>query len=275
MQFGGKMVALDVKNRVPVDANVFGTATVRAVDEAKFARFLNEAGSEEAATTALKMLIFREASELMGKRTRDLGTMEAIGPDFAQALMASSAPAFREHGAELVIGELNVNLSEKTIEALKVPVQSEPHPAPATSSKSPMATVGAIALVVVAAIGSYVVKSLKSGGPKPTMHTGWDGTRPYRCNGHDDVVFGGFTVDLPNQTAISASEHCRLKLDGVKLTAATAIEASGNAVVVVNGGSIEGTTAAVHVSGNAHVIFKGTAVKGQAISTGNGSITGP
>jgi hypothetical protein len=275
VKFGGRLgTVVDPKSGVQVEGHVFGDVVLRAVDETKFARFLNSVGGEVGGADAAKSMILEHASEMMRQRTAELGVMQAIDHHFADALVASANPTFHAYGAELVVREFNVNLSPESVEALKAGSQQQGHERPRRRKSYP-AIRGAIGLLVLAATGAYVYSTSARPSKSPTLHSGWDGTRPYVCNGHDDVVFGGFIADLPNQTAISASEHCRLKLEGVKLTAAIAIEASGNALVVVNGGSIEGTTAAVHVSGNAHVIFKGTALKGQTASDGNGKITGP
>ena len=272
VKFGGRLrTVLDPASGVQVEGNVSGEAVVRAVDETKFASFLESVGGEDAA----KAMILEHASQMMKQRTSELGVMQAIDHHFADAVMASAHPGFHAWGAELVIRELNVNLSPETVEALRAGSRAQAHERTSPRRKKYPGIQGAIGVLILGVIGAWVYSTSHQPRLAPTLHTSWDGTRPYLCSGHDDVVFGGFVADLPNQTAISASEHCRLKLDGVKLTAATALEANGDALIVVNGGSIEGTTAAVHVSGNAHVIFKGTSVKGQTATDGNGQITGP
>jgi hypothetical protein len=61
----------------------------------------------------------------------------------------------------------------------------------------------------------------------------------------------------------------------VNLTAPKGIEAGGNAIVTVTGGSVTSTDLAAQALGNAQVTFKGTKVTGKTKALGGAKVTGP
>lgn len=280
VRFGGPLWSvLDPHSGLKIEARASGDGVVRAIDEAKYASWLNALGGEAGAADAAKTLLLEHAGHVMQQRTAELGALKAVeGRGFAEALVLRANTHFKPSGAEVTIRELTVSLSPETVEALQhPPVAPQLASAPAAARNSPAAMMGVIGVLLVGGLVTWAAaKSQKSEGiATPTIHAAWDGTRAFRCGGHEEVAFGGIVSDLPTQTAIVAGEHCHLKLDGVRLTAATALEAADNAVIEVNGGTIEGTTLAAHAGGNARVVFKGVTVKGRTSTDDNGSITGP
>jgi hypothetical protein len=146
--------------------------------------------------------------------------------------------------------------------------------------------IGAFILVVmvVAAIGVgiYVWLEYRSSNttstsvPGPGKTSKWDGKSPFECSGAENVVIDGVTANLPSTTAIKASANCNLTLTNVKVTSGVGIDASGNAKVVVRGGSINGTTNSIVASANAQVTVEGgaTVSGGKTKTSGNGKVNG-
>jgi hypothetical protein len=87
------------------------------------------------------------------------------------------------------------------------------------------------------------------------------------------VTVEGVSAKLAG-TAITATGSCHLTLVDVNLSAATGIDASGSAVVTVQGGSITATSRAVHASGSAQVRVSGTRVSGKTSAEGGAKISG-
>ena len=116
-------------------------------------------------------------------------------------------------------------------------------------------------------------------GKAPTgvaEETNWDGASTFRCGGSDNLRIKGVSATLSSGTAISAGANCHLELVDVNITAPTAIQAMGNAVVTVKGGSITGEKNAASALGSGQIIFKGTTVKGEKKALGaNAKVTGP
>jgi len=143
---------------------------------------------------------------------------------------------------------------------------------------------GVILLLIVfgfVAVGGYVYYQYRSSASPASPSPGgaarsvkWDGKSPYECAAVDNVVIDGATANLPTATAIKASAGCNLTLNNVKITAATGIDASGNAKVTVKGGSINGSANSIVVSANAQVTVDGTAVTGKTKTSANGKVTG-
>jgi hypothetical protein len=75
--------------------------------------------------------------------------------------------------------------------------------------------------------------------------------------------------------AITAAGNCSLTLENVDVTGTTAIDAAGNATVVVHGGKINGSAHSVYARGAAKVTLSGTKVTGKTQSLGNAKVTGP
>jgi hypothetical protein len=75
-------------------------------------------------------------------------------------------------------------------------------------------------------------------------------------------------------TAIKASANCQLTLTGVDITAATGIDAGGNAKVNMVGGSITATSNSVVAANAAKVDCVGTKVSGKSKASGAAKVTG-
>jgi hypothetical protein len=101
----------------------------------------------------------------------------------------------------------------------------------------------------------------------------WDGTGPLVCSGNTALTVSGVTAELSG-TAVVATGNCALTLVNVDLTASTAIEAGGYAVVTMQGGKIHGSTLAVHAVGGAKVTLVRTKVTGKTEALGAATITG-
>jgi len=140
---------------------------------------------------------------------------------------------------------------------------------------------GIVLLVVVgvAGLGFYIWRSAAAGahsGPVGASATAakWDGKSALTCGGNTALTVDGVTANLGG-AAISAAGNCQLTLTNVDVTAGTAIEAGGNAVVTVQGGKLTGSAFAVHAMGNAKVNMKGTKVSGKTEALANAKVTGP
>jgi hypothetical protein len=136
----------------------------------------------------------------------------------------------------------------------------------------------AVLLIAVAGVLVYLLKSAvdtqtASTGPGGSTIVKWDGKAPLKCGGNDNVRVEGATAKL-SATAVTASDNCHLALVGVHISAPTGIDASGNAVVTVQGGSINATGLAVHASGIAQVQVSGATVSGKTQAEGISKITG-
>jgi hypothetical protein len=91
---------------------------------------------------------------------------------------------------------------------------------------------------------------------------------PIVCSGNDDVTLMGKTITSDDAVPIVAAGNCTMKLVGCAVSGTTALTASGNAKVVVEGGSLAGKGPAVVLSGNAQLdVSGGTKLTGDATIT--------
>lgn len=102
----------------------------------------------------------------------------------------------------------------------------------------------------------------------------WDGTGPLVCAGSQVLDVPPITAALASGAAIEASGNCRMTLHGVNVTAPIALRVSGNAEVIVDGGSLVGTEASIVAGANAHVVIQGATVSGAVQRTANARIDG-
>jgi hypothetical protein len=133
-----------------------------------------------------------------------------------------------------------------------------------------------LVVLFIGGLGLYIYRSATmAGGPssRTAAAARWDGKAPFTCAGVDNLRLEGVSARLVG-AAITASGNCHLTLVNVDVTGATGIEAGGNAVVTVQGGSVTGTTFAIHATGNAKVDVTGTRVSGKTQTTVNAKITG-
>lgn len=192
------------------------------------------------------------------------------------AAPAPAAPAQNqgpEIRAHIHVGGLNINASTSggvDTAGLKNQIVDK-----AKSAIMWYAFFGIAFLVVILGVGLVVLYAFKSSSsPSSPTTAKWDGKTPFTCGANDVVVINGATANLPG-TAITANGSCNLTLVNVDVTAATAIEAGGNAAVTVQGGKINGSTAAVHAGANAKVTLSGTKVTGKTQAVAAAKITGP
>ncbi|RJO69438.1 MAG: hypothetical protein C4523_06365 [Myxococcales bacterium] len=102
----------------------------------------------------------------------------------------------------------------------------------------------------------------------------YDPTKPFACGGSMALDLEGKTVDLAEGEAFSAGGDCRLVLRNFAVKAPVAVSAGGDAVVVLEGGTFEGTQAAVSVGGNATLEVRGAALIGSIQRSGEARIVG-
>lgn len=107
--------------------------------------------------------------------------------------------------------------------------------------------------------------------PRAATAAKWDGKSTFDCGGNDAVTLTGVKAS----SGITAGGSCQLTLVGCDITAPIGIDANGNAVVTITGGSINGSTFAVKANGLAKVTMTGTKVTGKTQAMGLAKITGP
>lgn len=131
-------------------------------------------------------------------------------------------------------------------------------------------------LVGIAGYGYYAYSQTAAGvASGDGEEEEWDGKSPYTCGGNKKVTLKSVKADLSSGTAVTASANCQVTLEGSTIKAPTALEASGNAKITVKGGSVTGTTAAAKASGLAVITFEGTTVSGKKDATAPAKIVGP
>lgn len=134
--------------------------------------------------------------------------------------------------------------------------------------------VGGIVVCAGGAIGWSLLSTSPGSSLGAVESVEWDGTSPYSCGAAQKVTLSGARAILAGKTAISAGGNCQLTLDGLDVEGAIAVEASGNASVVIVGGSLKGSTSAIKASGNASVDVQGASVTGKVAKSGNAKVTG-
>lgn len=102
----------------------------------------------------------------------------------------------------------------------------------------------------------------------------WDGLTPLVCSGSQVLEVDAVRAVLASGAAIEASGNCRLTLRGVEATAPIALRVSGNAEVIVEGGSLVGIESAIVAAANAHVVIHGATVTGTVQRNGNARVEG-
>jgi hypothetical protein len=103
--------------------------------------------------------------------------------------------------------------------------------------------------------------------------SGWDGRGTFTCRGMDQVHLRGVTARLDGD-GITATGNCELVCDQCTIEATRAISATGNALLVFNGGRISGRTRAAYAGSNAVITFRGAEVTGAIETGGFGEVRG-
>ncbi|MCL2725386.1 MAG: hypothetical protein FWD69_13220 [Polyangiaceae bacterium] len=137
-----------------------------------------------------------------------------------------------------------------------------------------------VVVVLVVSIGAGAARhcarasySLASGN---SLGDVWDGSKPFKCGGNDDVSFRDVKSVLPGDTAIQASGNCHVHCTNCSIAAAGAIEASGNAEVTFVNGYVNGTIFLVNANGNARVTILGNVTAfGRVEKSGNARVSAP
>ena len=133
--------------------------------------------------------------------------------------------------------------------------------------------VGALLLCVGGYVGWQVMKPAGGGfGGGSTVE--WDGRSTYTCMGSKEITISGVTARLPGSTGVSATGSCTVTLVDVDIDAEVGVEALGNATIIIQGGHIKGSEAAVFAAANGTVKVEGASIEGKAAKKGNGTISG-
>ncbi len=130
-----------------------------------------------------------------------------------------------------------------------------------------------IVLIGLAGLALYIWHSVASDSATAPAAT-WDGKTPFTCGANDVVTFKNIKANVTG-TAITALGNCSVTLVDVDITADTGIEAGGNGSVVMQKGSLNGSTLAVHATAASKVTFTGTKVTGKTEALNGAKITGP
>ena len=103
----------------------------------------------------------------------------------------------------------------------------------------------------------------------------WDGKQPLTCDENDQVEVDGVKATFSAGAAIIASGNCHLTCKDCTLKAPFAVQASGNAKVVLVNGSAEGTDTSLSATENAIIDVRGNAkVIGPTKQSGNAKVSG-
>jgi cytoskeletal protein RodZ len=95
---------------------------------------------------------------------------------------------------------------------------------------------------------------------------------PVVCRGNDQATITGKTLSIPTGVPVIASGNCTLRLVQCTVSGATGITASGNATVVIEGGSIAGKGPAVVLTDNATLeASSGARLTGEVTITATGN----
>jgi hypothetical protein len=137
-----------------------------------------------------------------------------------------------------------------------------------------LALAGVLGLFLLGVFG-YIAWQIVANSPGGASVPDWDGATPLVCEGNERRTISGVTAKIADGAAITARANCQLTLDDVKIEAPVAVQAEGNAQVVVSGGRLAGTEAAVRAQGNSSVTMVGTEVVGTVDKARNATVTGP
>lgn len=143
------------------------------------------------------------------------------------------------------------------------------------STVAPLLVGGIITVIALAgtcaAVGAAGVAASSAPG---TFGGGWDGSMPLVCSGNQQVTATGVTASFPSGTAVTAMGNCQVTLVQCTISAPMAIVTSGNAQVILQGGSVQGAAFAVNASGNSQVVSQGAQVVGAVNRAGNAQVSG-
>lgn len=133
-----------------------------------------------------------------------------------------------------------------------------------------------IVVVVVSLGGSGAAFMRCAGRSSMASSLVWNGSEPLVCGGNDNISVSGVTANFNAGSAIHAGANCHVRCTDCTLSAPVAIEAGGNAEVVIINGSVKGTTLLADASGNAHVTVTGNVtVAGASKQSGNAKVSAP
>lgn len=124
--------------------------------------------------------------------------------------------------------------------------------------------------------GIYIWFAARNATADVAVNTGtpvaakWDGKSVLQCGGNDVIAVTGTTATQ----GITVGGNCKVTLVNVNVTAPVGLDVSGNGGVTMTGGSITSSTTAVNASGNAKVVMAGTKVSGKVTRSGNATVVG-
>ena len=136
-----------------------------------------------------------------------------------------------------------------------------------------------LAAVLLGALAALVFWSTQStpdesgeAATQPVTAIVWDGTSRFSCSSGSKRI-QNVTAAVSRGAAINATGSCSLVLENVDIRSAVGIRATDSAKVMVDGGSIRGTTHSIEVDSQATVYLKGGAtVRGSFKKSGSGKV---
>ena len=102
----------------------------------------------------------------------------------------------------------------------------------------------------------------------------WDRQSPLECTGNAVMVLEDRTLDRPFGPLFDASGHCQLRLQGIRAHAQRILVARDDAQVVISGGRLEAIGSVIEASGNAVVTVEGAELIGKQQRDGAARIEG-
>jgi hypothetical protein len=125
-----------------------------------------------------------------------------------------------------------------------------------------------------AAMEAVKAAGCDAGGGAAGASGAWDGKQPFKCTGNDNETITGVTANIASGPAITASGNCNVTFKNCTITTDKGIEASGNAVVTLEGGELKASDTAIDATGAAQVKATGAKVSGKVQTAGAAKVTG-
>ena len=132
-----------------------------------------------------------------------------------------------------------------------------------------------LALTGLIALDTFVPKNPYTGSIKgQALVLLWDRQSPLACTDNAVMVLENRTIERSFGPLVEASGHCQLLLENVRMKASRVVVARDDARVVIKGGRLEATGAALEVSGRATVQVEGAEVVGKIVREGEARLQG-
>jgi hypothetical protein len=129
--------------------------------------------------------------------------------------------------------------------------------------------------VAGAVFAVFMVVFFNSGAAKGWLFaSSWDGKSTLVCGGSQQMTIRDKHVKMETGPAFTVGGDCKLNIVNSDIIAPTVIDAGGNAIVTVQGGSITATDKAIDAGGDAQIAIHGTKILGAIDKGGSARITG-